>query len=76
MLELLITIARMLYRLDARAEPGSILGEGSPDLGSVGGKEAFPAVRSVHRDARRTHDSTQEKGGLSCGLISEAMSLV
>lgn len=33
MLELLTTIARTLYRLDVRAEPGSTLGEGSPELG-------------------------------------------
>ncbi|KAI4282214.1 MAG: hypothetical protein L6R35_005468, partial [Caloplaca aegaea] len=33
MLELLTTIARTLYRLDVRAEPGSTLGEGAPDLG-------------------------------------------
>ena len=33
MLELLTTIARKLYRLDVRAEPGSTLGEGRPDLG-------------------------------------------
>lgn len=32
-LELLITIARTLYRLDVRAEPGSTLGEGRPELG-------------------------------------------
>ncbi len=33
MLELLTTIARTLYRFDARAAPGSTLGEGSPELG-------------------------------------------
>ncbi len=33
MLEMLITIARTLFRLDARAEPGSTLGEGNPELG-------------------------------------------
>ena len=33
MLELLTTVARTLYRFDARAEPGSTLGEGSPELG-------------------------------------------
>ena len=33
MLELLITIARTLYRVDLRAEPGSTLGEGNPKLG-------------------------------------------
>lgn len=33
MLELLTTIARPLYRLEVRAEPGSSLGEGSPQLG-------------------------------------------
>ena len=33
MLELLMTIARTLYRFDVRAEPGSTLGEGSPELG-------------------------------------------
>ncbi|KAL8965293.1 MAG: hypothetical protein Q9197_006583 [Variospora fuerteventurae] len=32
-LELLTTIARTLHRLDVRAEPGSTLGEGAPDLG-------------------------------------------
>ena len=32
-LELLTTIARTLYRLDVRAEPGSTLGEGRPELG-------------------------------------------
>ncbi|KAL9005175.1 MAG: hypothetical protein Q9188_002049 [Gyalolechia gomerana] len=32
-LELLTTIARTLYRLDVRAEPGSALGEGAPELG-------------------------------------------
>ena len=32
-LELLITIARTLFRLEVRAAPGSTLGEGSPDLG-------------------------------------------
>lgn len=32
-LELLLTIARTLYRLDVRAAPGSTLGEGNPDLG-------------------------------------------
>ena len=32
-LELLMTIARTLYRLDVRAEPGSTLGEGKPELG-------------------------------------------
>lgn len=32
-LELLITIARTLYRFDVRAEPGSTLGEGKPELG-------------------------------------------
>ena len=32
-LELLMTIARTLYRFDVRAEPGSTLGEGSPELG-------------------------------------------
>ena len=34
MLELLTTMARTLYRFDVRAEPGSTLGEGSPELGS------------------------------------------
>ena len=33
MLELLMTIARTLYRLDVRAASGSTLGEGSPELG-------------------------------------------
>ena len=33
MLELLTTIASTLYRLDMRAEPGSTLGEGSPEMG-------------------------------------------
>ena len=33
MLELLTTVARTLYRFDVRAEPGSTLGEGSPELG-------------------------------------------
>lgn len=32
-LELLLTIARTLFRLDVRAAPGSTLGEGYPDLG-------------------------------------------
>ena len=32
-LELLLTIARTLFRLDVRAAPGSTLGEGNPDLG-------------------------------------------
>ena len=32
-LELLTTIARTLYRFDVRSEPGSTLGEGSPELG-------------------------------------------
>ena len=33
MLELLMTVARTLFRLDIRAEPGSTLGEGHPGLG-------------------------------------------
>ena len=33
MLELLTTIARTLYRFNVRAEPGSTLGEGRPELG-------------------------------------------
>ena len=33
MLELLVTVARTLFRLDVRGEPGSTLGEGSPELG-------------------------------------------
>ncbi|KAI0165386.1 benzoate 4-monooxygenase cytochrome P450 [Hypoxylon sp. FL1284] len=33
MAEMLITVARMLYRLDVRRAPGSTLGGGSPDLG-------------------------------------------
>lgn len=32
-LELLLTIARTLFRLDVRAAPGSTLGEGNPNLG-------------------------------------------
>ena len=32
-LELLLTIARTLFRLDVRAAPGSTLGEGNPSLG-------------------------------------------
>jgi cytochrome P450 len=32
MLEMLITIARTLYRMDARSVPGDTLGGGSPDL--------------------------------------------
>ena len=52
MLELLITIARTLYRLDVRAAPGSTLGEGNPDLGWGRGEkdefqlfDAFVAMR-------------------------------
>ena len=33
MFELMVTIARTLFRLDVRAEPGSTLGEGNIDLG-------------------------------------------
>ena len=33
MLELLMTVARTLFRLEVRAEPGSTLGEGRPELG-------------------------------------------
>ena len=32
-LELLLTVARTLFRLDVRAAPGSTLGEGNPSLG-------------------------------------------
>ena len=33
MLELMVTTAKTLFRLDVRAEPGSTLGEGNSDLG-------------------------------------------
>lgn len=53
MLELTVTIARTLYRMDVRALPGDTLGEGAPNLGwgrrhrnVFQYKDAFVAIRN------------------------------
>jgi cytochrome P450 len=53
MLELTVTIARTLYRMDVRALPGDTLGEGAPELGwgrrhrnLFQYKDAFVAIRN------------------------------
>ena len=51
MLGLIVTIARTIFPLDVRAEPGSTLGEGNLIWAVEEGKEKFPAARLVDHDA-------------------------